>query len=228
MSDTPLLDVRHLVRRGRDGRLLLDDVSFQVRRRERWGISGPTGAGKSVLLRAVALIDPTDSGEVRWNGAGIQRGDVPRYRSQAVYLHQKPAMLDGSVEDNLRAPFLLREHRERSFDKDRSIALLDQLGLSASFLDKQSSDLSGGELQIAALLRAMQLQPSVLLLDEPTAALDADSVTRIERLVAEWFAELDTQRAVVWVSHDARQMARIASHTLELDRGRVQGANGAA
>lgn len=225
---TPLLEVRSLMRRSRDGTLLLEDVSFQVRAGERWGITGPTGAGKSLLLRAVALIDPVDSGAVLWNGSEIANHDVPAYRSRVIYLHQKAALLAGTVESNLQAPFSLQQHRGRTFDRDFVVAALERLDLGAPFLDKQSSDLSGGESQIAALLRAVQLRPTILLLDEPTSALDAESVSRIEQLVQDWLAQAPHESALAWVSHDPQQIQRMTDQTLELRRGRVQETAGAA
>lgn len=220
-AQTPIIEAHNLTRTSRDGVMLLEDVSLKIAAGERWTIAGPTGSGKTVLMRALALLDPIDNGEVVWKGNKITDAEVPAYRRDVVYLQQQPTMVEGSVEDNLRLPFEFAVNRDRTFDRTRCIDLLASFDLDESFLAKQSSDLSGGESQITALLRAVQLEPSVLLLDEPTAALDAGSVKLVERFVQSWFDESPGERAIVWVTHDDRQRARVATLTIALQNGRV-------
>ena len=130
---------------------LIRDVTFSVNFGDRLGVLGPSGAGKTVLLRALALLDPLDTGTVLFQGQVVGGDEVPRYRSQVIYLHQKPALQEGTVEDNLRLPFALKTHRERRFDRGLTAELLASLGRDTAFLDKSSRDLSGGEAQIVAL-----------------------------------------------------------------------------
>ena len=156
----------------KSGGWLIRDVSVSVDFGDRLGVLGPSGAGKTVLLRAMALLDPLDEGSIRWHGRAVRGEAVPGYRKQVIYLHQRPALLDGTVEDNLRHPFTLGAHRDRAFDAGRAEDLLARLGRERGFLAKSSRDLSGGEAQLVGLVRALQLDPAVLLLDEPTASLD--------------------------------------------------------
>ena len=100
--------------------------------------------------------------------------------------------------------------------------MLTHLGRDESFLDKPVGELSGGESQLVALLRAVQLDPKVLLLDEPTASLDAEATAAVETLVADWQAESAGARAVVWVSHDTGQAER-GLRTEQLFRGPLPG-----
>jgi putative ABC transport system ATP-binding protein len=125
------------------------------------------------------------------------------------------------VETNLRHPFSLRVHRNRRFDRDRIINLLEQLGRDVSFLEKLHRDLSGGEAQIVALVRAIQLDPTVLLLDEPTASLDREAATSIEDLLRRWHLEGAGRRSYVWVTHDSGQAERVADQVLWMEAGRV-------
>jgi putative ABC transport system ATP-binding protein len=201
---------------------LIRDVSFVVNPGDRLAVLGATGAGKTVLLRTLALLDPIHNGSIHWRGCAIRGEAVPAYRAQVVYLHQRPALFDGSVEQNLRHPFTLRVHHGRRFDRERAVELLEDLGRSATFLAKSSRDLSGGEAQIVALLRAIQLDPAVLLLDEPTASLDKGTAQAVEALLDRWFAAGRGHRALVWVSHDLDQTDRVTSGRLRMRAGHLE------
>lgn len=203
---------------------LLDNVSMSIGGGDRVGVTGPTGSGKSVLLRALALLDPLDSGEIEWNGESMRGNLIPEYRSQVIYLHQRPAFSDLTVEEALRQPFLLRVNRDRSFGRQRIVNWLQELGFDESFLSKQCQDLSGGEAQVTALLRAIQLDPQVLLLDESTSALDSNTESKVEELIANWANEVPGQRALVWVSHDLQQIERRTTTHLKMQKGgKVEG-----
>ena len=198
---------------------LIRDVNLVLNAGERVGILGPSGAGKTVLLRALARLDPIEPGSIRWQGRAIEGESVPSYRSQVIYLHQKPALLDGSVEENLRLPYTLKTHQARRFDADRILGHLARVGRDHRFLEKASRDLSGGESQIVGLLRAIQLDPAVLLLDEPTAALDSATARAVEKLLEDWRAAGPYPRAWVWVSHDREQAIRMTDRRLLLRAG---------
>ncbi len=219
---TPLVEAKNLTRRRPTGRPLLDDVSLTIGPGMRIGVAGASGSGKTLLLRALALLDPVDSGSVCWRGDPVRHDAVPDFRRQVVYLHQRPAMLEQHVEAALRRPFSLRVHRRRRFDRDRVAEQLARLGRGSTFFDKPIANLSGGEMQIVALLRAVQLDPSVLLLDEPTAGLDPATAASVEELLADWLAELSDARAMVWVTHDAAQAARVARQIVHIDDGRIR------
>lgn len=218
----PLIEACNLRRRCPDGEgWLLGGVSVALPAGARLALAGPTGSGKTLLLRALALLDPVDSGELLWRGKPIDRTDVPGFRSRTIYLHQRPALMGDSVEAALRRPFLLKTHGMAHYDESRIAAWLDVLGRAATLLRRPVAELSGGERQIVALLRAVQLDPEVLLLDEPTAALDPDTAESVERLVAAWFDAAPGERAYCWVSHDARQALRMTDHVLRLAAGRI-------
>jgi len=219
MTDTPLLEARNVSRISSDGSRLLDRTSLIVHPGDRWGITGPTGAGKSLLLRAISLLDSIDGGQILWQGHAIANADVPAFRRKVVYLHQRPVLLEGSVEDNLKWPETLRACSGFRFERERVVQQLIKLGQEPAFLAKPSRELSGGEGQLVALLRAVQVDPGVLLLDEPTASLDAHSTDAFEAFVGRWISEPNKQRATVWVSHDTEQLQRIANRTLVVENG---------
>jgi putative ABC transport system ATP-binding protein len=218
-----LLEARGIGRRLPGGNdCLLQDIWLEVRAGERLALVGPSGSGKTLLLRSLALLDPLDAGEICWQGQPVLASAIPDFRRHVIYLHQRAALFEGSVEDNLRQPFALKANRDRSFDRDRILKRLADLGRDAFFLARLHRDLSGGEAQMVALLRAIQLDPAILLLDEPTAALDPESTQTIEGLVLHWLEEAPEKRALVWVSHDLAQARRVAERELAMRQGRLE------
>jgi putative ABC transport system ATP-binding protein len=222
-----LLQARNIVRRHPDGlRWLLHGVSLEVQAAGRLSIAGPSGSGKTLLLRALAVLDRLDDGEVRWQGRPVTRDRIPPFRKAVMYLHQRPALWDETVEAALRRPFTLAVHHGGQFDRGRIVRLLQLLDRDESFLAKRTADLSGGEMQIAALLRAIQLDPTVLLLDEPTAALDSHTAATVEELLGGWVGNSSDERALVWVTHDAQQARRVADTTLYMGNGTIRDGTG--
>ena len=220
MTDTPLVEASDIARQDpQSGQMLLQPTRFALHAGDRVAITGPSGSGKSVFLRTLALLDPLAGGQLAWHGKPVGRATITRYRRNVAYIRQRPAILDGTVEDNLRYPFSLKVYRDVRFDRARAASLATQAGRGESFLDKRASELSGGEAQIAALIRVLQLAPEVLLLDEPTASLDPESSLAIEGLVQAWFNASGQARASVWVSHDPAQAKRISERHLTMRAG---------
>ncbi len=222
MHNPPVLTVRGLNRVGTDGRHLLRDLSLRLEAGERLAIAGPSGAGKTLLLRALVLLDPWASGRLEWRGTTPAGDRIPAYRRQVHYLAQKPALGEGPVEEALSAPWRLRVAGAERYDRERMLELLAAAGRDAGFLDRACGHLSGGEAQLVAVVRAIALAPRVLLLDEPTAAMDPDTRDAAERLLERWLGD-DGERAWMWVSHDREQRRRRTDRTLRLDGGRLRG-----
>ena len=129
-------------------------------------------------------------------------------------------MIADTVEAALGHPYDLRVHRHQRFDRDRAVELLAALGRDAAFLQKTVGDLSGGEIQITSLVRALQLNPTILLFDEPTAALDGPTAAAVEQLITAWLDE-DAARAMVWVSHNLEQAQRVGRTIGTMEAGRL-------
>lgn len=200
---------------------LYSDVDLEVAPGERVGLAGPTGAGKSLVLRALALLDPIDCGEVLWRGRAIPDGEAPGFRSDVVYLQQRSPLVEGTVEDNLRFAFGFNQRLGARPSRRRLAALVESVDLDGRFLASRTDHLSGGERQTVALLRALSVDPAVLLLDEPTSALDPESAATLEKLVGDWLTADDQRRAYVWVSHDPSQLGRMVDRVVSLRDGIV-------
>ena len=177
----------------------------------RLAVRGPSGAGKTLLLRALAGLDALDEGELRWDGEPV--ASLPRHRAAVAYVAQRPALFEGTVADNLRAPFAFAE-QELEYRESAALGLLAALGRGPELLHQSVDALSGGEAQTVGLARALLTEPSVLLLDEPTAGLDPERTAAVERAVDGFL--VTPMRAAVWTSHDARQLARVTDRSVDL------------
>lgn len=169
-------------------------------------VSGPSGAGKSLLLRAIADLDPHE-GEVWLDGREARdytpwewRRLVGLLPAESQWWHERVGEHFAAVDD----------------------ARWQALGFGRETLDWQVARCSTGERQRLALLRLLANQPRVLLLDEPTAALDPTAVQRVEAMVAAYREE--QQAAVLWVSHDPAQMQRVASRQIRIVADRLEAA----
>ena len=220
MNSPPIIEVQGLRRRDANSeRLILDGITLRIDAGECLGLMGPSGSGKSTLLRAIARLDPLDQGELSFQGNAVHGDQVPPYRRRVVYVSQQSVVIQSTLREDLHQIFQFASATQELNLHDAE-AQLAQFGKPASILDQPVEQLSGGEKQIAALVRAMTLSPLVLLLDEPTASLDAVATERIESGVQQWLAA-DLPRAVVWVSHDLQQIQRIATRVIQMQAGRI-------
>lgn len=172
------------------------------------------------MLRALAMLDPLEDGEIRLRDEVVKPETVPRFRSQVIYVQQRPTLVEGTVRENLELPFSFSNQASRSFHEDVIVATLDDLGREASFLDRTTADLSGGESQIVALLRVLQLDPAVVLLDEPTSSLDQQTALQVETLLRQWMCERE-DRTMLVVTHDEALAERLADRILRMQRGQI-------
>jgi putative ABC transport system ATP-binding protein len=197
------------------GRVLWQRLSFRLRPGDRLALVAPSGSGKTLLLRRLALLDPLQGGSLRLHGRPPQAWGPPAWRSRVLYLSQRPVTHAGTVAQNLQSVWSWAAHRRRGGWRPGRIARwLAALGRDGGFLERDADRLSGGELQLLALLRALQLDPDVLLLDEPCASLDAATSRALETLLLAWQA--GGERACLLTSHDADQIARLATGRLPL------------
>jgi putative ABC transport system ATP-binding protein len=203
-----------------EDRAIVEDVSFRVGRGEVVAIVGPSGSGKSSLLRLLNRLDEPTSGTVFVEGNDY-RGIPPReLRRRLGMVFQRPFLFPGNVGANLR--FGPIAHGETLAD-DSVAQLLEDVGL-AGYASREVSRLSGGEAQRVSLTRTLANRPEVLLLDEPTSALDPDAQRGIEELIGGIIARGSLTCLIV--THDRPQAERMAGRALVLEAGRLVNSGG--
>jgi ABC-type multidrug transport system fused ATPase/permease subunit len=200
----------------RGGATVAEGVSLDVAAGEVTALVGPSGSGKSSVLRAIVRLDEPAGGVVEVDGADARTLDPRELRRRVGLVFQRPVMLAGTVRDNVAYGV--------SGPVDAAAALADA-GLDPAFLDRDAATLSGGEMARVAVARALTRDPAALLLDEPTAALDHQASEGIEQLVRSLAGR---SLAVVVVTHDEASAARMADRAARLEAGRLVAAGPAA
>ncbi len=202
--------------------VVLDRITFQLKAGEVTCVLGRSGTGKSVLLKLLIGLETPDSGSIRLEGydiASASGGELNEARKRVGFLFQQAALYDSmSIEENVAFP--LRRHTklasaERS---ERVHRLLASVGLEQD-LDKMPSEISGGMRKRVGLARALALDPSVVMFDEPTAGLDPITAAEIAKLIVELRAKRHITSIVV--THDLHTARTIADRVIVLDRGKA-------
>ena len=200
----------------RGGKRVLHDISLEVSAGELLVVIGPSGSGKSSLLRCINRLNDIASGIIHLDGQPIHQLPVTELRCKVGMIFQKTAPFEGSVADNIAFGAALHGMALR---RSQIEALMRQVSLETDLVDKPASTLSGGQEQRLAIARALSLDPALLLLDEPTSALDPIATNRVEDALLQ--LRQQTGLTMIWVSHSIEQARRIGSRVLLLDEGRL-------
>ena len=198
------------------GKEILKKVSFAMPSGDFLLILGPSGSGKSSLLRCLNRLESISNGTVSLEGLDTRSIDVMELRRRIGMVFQTPALLPGTVRENIAVSSRLCKQSLKGEDCQ---SLVQKVGLSLEYLDRPVETLSVGEQQRVALAQTLANQPQVLMLDEPTSALDPTSVLTIERLIQSINRDLKT--ATLWVTHDVAQAVRFNAQTLVLIDGEI-------
>jgi ABC-type iron transport system FetAB ATPase subunit len=240
-STEPILRLHGLVVQTGE-RTLLTGFDLTVAAGELVAVTGPSGCGKTALLRTISGLQAGE-GTVTLHGKTPQQLGWPHFRRQVLQVDQQPVLLAGTVQENLQRPFTYG-HMTAAFDPDRASQLLARtglgdvglgdvgrgngglgnvglgsvglgnVGLGSVGLGSDALALSVGQQQRVCLVRALLLDPAILLLDEPTAALDEAAVAQAEELVTD---QVTTQRAgALIVTHNTQQAARWCDRQIDL------------
>jgi len=196
-------------------KVLVADATFEVHRGETLAIVGPSGSGKSSLLRLLNRLDEATAGTVYIDGTDFRQIVPQDLRRRIGLVTQRPYLFPGTVGGNLR--FGPQQHGVQLSDAQVE-ELLAGVGL-AGYGGRDVANLSGGEAQRVSFARTLANGPEVLLLDEPTSALDDDSRSEVEELIGRIARERGFTS--ILVTHDRAQAARLAKRALLVEAGRI-------
>lgn len=217
-SEQPLYRVRDL-RHFYNDHPVLDIPELEIPRSAIIGLMGPNGSGKSTFLRLLGFIDAPCAGEILYKG-NAEKPFSPAVLSQISLLPQKPCLMKRSVWKNVMYGLQLRKQIENP--DQRASDALHRVGLDpAHFGHRHWHELSGGETQRVALAARLALRPEVLLLDEPTASVDAASIQRIKEISLQAREEWGT--AIVIASHDLQWLHEVCDQVFHIFRGSIFG-----
>ncbi len=200
--------------------MLFDKVSLALDEGQCVAVEGPSGGGKSTLLRHVTALAFSADATRRLHDTLYQGADLPSWRGRVTLVAQDAPMISGTVRDNLEFPFAQRSGRDASFDEVRAAALMTKVGLELLPFDREVRTLSGGERHRLALVRGLLWDPPVLVADEPLAGLDPDVAAICFDLLLEFGRR--RQHLLLCVLHDPGLTARV-DRRLRLTRGQLRG-----
>lgn len=216
-SAGPLFSLRG-VSQERGDTTILRDVTLDLPRTAITALIGPSGAGKTSLLRLLDRLDDPVAGSIEYEGAPIASYPVSELRRRVAFVFQTPAMFPGTVADNLRIAATLCDDAAARDPLDTA-RVLEAVGLSADYAPRAAERLSGGEKQRVSIARALMTRPEVLLLDEPTSALDPEVAERLLMTVERLTRERGI--AAVMVTHRLSEAREVSTYTVMLEGGRV-------
>ncbi len=176
---------------------LLHDISLTVESGETLVLRGPSGGGKSTLLKTLLGGHPWTGGEYRLEGETITAQNIDRVRAAIAYIPQQPDLGNDTVLHCLQQPFSWRSFRAKRFCRTTLLNWFQQLALDESLLQQSCSRLSGGQRQRIAIIRALMTGRRILVADEPTSALDPEASQTVRNVL------LSGSYTVISASHDA-------------------------
>jgi ABC-type glutathione transport system ATPase component len=201
------------------------DVTFTVEKGECLAVVGESGAGKSTLGRIVLRLIKPDTGRITFDGTDVlaaRSGEMRRLRQRMQMIFQDPySSLDPRmrIDDAVAEPLLVHTNLDRATRFRRACELLDRVGIGGRYLGRYPAELSGGQLQRVAIARALTLSPSLIVCDEPVAALDVSVRAQVLNLLRDLQEELGL--AYVFVSHDLALVEVIADRVVVMAAGEV-------
>ena len=206
------------VRQVKEGHVVLDNIELEIAGGATTALIGPSGAGKTSLLRLLNRLDDPVSGDILYRSRALNEYPVQELRRQVGFVFQTPVMFPGTVSDNLRKALELAGKPvigcSDIINEALSLAELD-----ASLADRDGDRLSVGQKQRVNIARALMTTPDVLLMDEPTSALDPETSDRL----METIRRLGQQKGitVVMITHRLSEARRASDSTIVMVRGRV-------
>jgi putative ABC transport system ATP-binding protein len=209
----PLFEFEHVAVEGANGQWRLHDATGSISADGITALVGPSGSGKSTLLRCCNRLEVAAEGMVRFRGHDVATLDVLELRRRVSMVFQRPTPFPGTCRDNLLVA-------QSALDDAQAAGLLDSVRLGAEFLDRNATQLSGGEAQRLCLARALAVEPEALLMDEVTSSLDPAGRVALEELARDLARD---GVPIAWVTHDLAQVRRLTDNVLVVVQGHIAG-----
>jgi tungstate transport system ATP-binding protein len=200
-----------------NGQAVLRECSFRFDPGRTYALQGPNGVGKSTFFRIAALLEPPDTGEVRYGDDGVALPHDLHLRRRITLLLPQTGVFNTSVFHNVAYGLKIRGQTASEIE-DRVNAVLARVGLIHK-RRQNGLNLSSGETKRLGLARALVIEPEVLLLDEPTANLDPENAEIIEQIILN--RRTAAKSTIIVVTHDLAQARRLGDHTLVMAQGQI-------
>ncbi|MEC4805360.1 MAG: ATP-binding cassette domain-containing protein [Jaaginema sp. PMC 1079.18] len=195
---------------------LLQDITFTIPRGDRVAIIGPSGAGKTSLLRLLNRLSEPSSGQLYFQQQPYSNIPVTQLRRKIVLTPQEPKLLGMRVQEALAYPLQLQKRPQNEI-RDRVAAICELCQIPDEWLERNELQLSLGQRQLCAIARSLILDPPILLLDEPTSALDIGTAERIVQVLKSL-----TATTLMMVNHQLDMAAQLCDRVLYLESGQLQ------
>ena len=220
MAASDMIQVKNLTKKF--GRLtVLDNISTTFRAGEVVSVIGPSGGGKSTFLRCLNLLETPTSGQILFDGTDIcdKKTDINLHRQKMGMVFQQFNLFENmNVMRNLTAAPIKIKKVPKEQAEEKAVALLKRVGLSDKALS-YPSQLSGGQKQRIAIVRALMMEPEVMLFDEPTSALDPEMIGEVLDVMK---ALAESGMSMIVVTHEMRFAREVSSRTLFLEGGHIE------
>lgn len=197
---------------------LLQNISFEIAKGDRIAIIGPSGAGKTSLLRLLNRLSEPSSGVILFENQDYRQIPVLQLRQQIVLVPQESKLLGMAVQDAIAYPLVLRK-LPKSQIQQRVSQCIEVLHIPAEWLDRNELQLSVGQRQLVAIARALVIQPKILLFDEPTSALDAGRASHLVQVLTD--LATTQQTTILMVNHQLEIAELFCTRVLHLQQGKL-------
>lgn len=198
----------------RQDTVILKDINLTIHKGDKILLKGESGSGKSTLIKSLLYFEHF-KGRISFNGQPITSKNLCHYRQQSGYISQTVPKFNENARDFLRLPFSFKSNNPLTFDSQKMSGLLKKLNFEEAVLDKNFSELSGGEKQRLLIMQMLMLDRPIYFLDEVTSALDKKNIRAAVSLITE-----DKSRTILSISHN-QEWDEHCTRLIEMDRGKI-------
>ena len=217
-----MIKVKNISKSYKDA-IVLNNVSLEINKGDFTAVMGPSGSGKSTLLYSISSMDNPDEGEVIFEGIDVYKlseSELSKFRLNKMgFVFQNSQMLKNlSIFDNIILPGMVAKRESIEVVRARATELMSKMGIE-DIKDRDIREVSGGQLQRAAICRAMINSPEILFMDEPTGALNSEAASQVMEILKKLNQE---GISIMLVTHDAK-MASMAKKVIYINDGKLAG-----